>query len=228
MQNTEWQKLTEALKNCRNSYGTLHYNYDARLANAINRYSPKNGYPFIKDHSYYIDNPKETAAAIENWVKAQAEAEDTCIITNAQLLLNANDKDAKEKAEVVMKKEKRLLERATCSLDWDEFSKRRARDSREYVDTLFALGCAAIEEFQKTPTALILFPKVVIEDIPVFGGFYGSPWSTKNAGSLNLKFRMINPHFEIAIATVQESNKKRRGWDEEIRKAGVLFTYINP
>lgn len=226
MNKTEWQTLAEALKKCRNSGGTLHYNYDNALANLIDSYSPENGYPYIKQRGYKIEGkPHETIGAIDNWVNCQMDMEDTCIITNAQLLFGDSDVGAREKAVAQMEKENRLLKRAVHQLRYNvPFC--NCGDRVEKADWLFAVASTAIDEFQKTPTALILFPNDQIDDIKVFGGFYGAPWSCRNNRALNLKFRTINPHFEISVCTVWENDNGSPGWGNR-RKVGILFTYTN-
>ena len=224
MKNEQWQELGTALKKCLNSCGTFQYNYDGGLC-LIEKYYPKNCIcgTSPEKQDFGTDNAEQSVAAVDNFVKAMMDREDTCICTNAQLLLDDSKQPSRDKITAVMETEKRLLMRAVANLDWNQHFPGEDDDRRVQANALFDVGCAAIEEFQKTPTALILFPNLVLPDSRVLGGFYGSPWSTKNARSLRLKFRMLNPHFEMHLRSVAEF-----GEYGSQRKIGVLFTYVNP
>jgi len=229
MKKTEWSALTEALQRCLNSRGTLDYNYDAGLANEIARYAPTN---YIcgtspQKSDYRPKDRDETLLAIANWSKAMQDEEDTVIITNAQLELQEDDEAAKERILPKLIDEKKVLVRGVTEVkDVKEFPSWRTTDRQQLARSLFDVAVQAIEVFQDTPTALVLFPNLTIDDPRVFGGFFGSPWSTFNNRSLRLKFRNTNPHFQINVATVKEN----KGGDDasDSRKVGVLFTYTNP
>src|SRR3989338_3036377 len=224
MKKEQWQELGTALKKCLNSRGTFQYNYDGGFR-LIEKYYPKNCICGLspEKQDFETQNAEQSVAAVDNFVKAMMYREDTCICSNAQLLLGEDEQPAKDKIAVVMEAEKRLLVRAVANLDWHKRFPNEDECRSKQAEALFEVGCAAIEEFQKTPTALILFPDLVLPDSRVLGGFYGSPWSTKNGRSLKMKFRMLNPHFEMHLRSVYESSDYR-----DRRKIGVLFTYTNP
>ena len=224
MTNSDWKTLADTIKDCRNSGGTLHYNYDNALGRMIDHCSPLNTFPNREDPCYRVNDANETLAAIDNWIKIQKHREDTSIVTNAQLLLNADDQNAKKNILSDMYENKCLLVRPVYNLFWSQPFPSKNR--LEMTKVLFTMACAAIDEFQKNPTALILFPDPIINNIKVFGGFYGSPWSYYNNRSLRLKFRTINPHFQIHVCTVWES-ERFPGWSDQ-RKVGVMFTYTDP
>jgi hypothetical protein len=224
MENQEWLNLGEALKRCLNQNGSLHYNYDARLAQMIEPCSPKNGNSFTRDRSYNTKGREETHQAIDAWVKDQQSLEDTVICTHAQLELEEDSEEARKGIVPRLIEEKKLLSRGVAHVnglwqfpDWDVPRPAQAK-------ALFDVAAKAIEIFQEEPTALVLFPELTIPDARVFGGFYGSPWSNFNNRTLRLKFRKLNPHFEIHVCTVWE----RGGFDTTSRKVGILFTYTKP
>jgi hypothetical protein len=227
MQKTDWTALAAALKQCLNGRGTLQYNYDARLSQMIEPSSPKND-QFTPKRDYNTQDREETCEAIDRWVKAQEDMENTCIITHAQLELQEDDAAAKEKILPKLIEEKKIFVRGVTSIVDNVSPFPGGNDARQdQAKALFNIAVMAIEEFQKTPTALVLFPNLTIPDSRVFGGFYGSPWSTFNMRSLRMKFRMINPHFQIHVCTVSE-RKGSRHFDPDSRKVGIAFTYISP
>lgn len=229
MNGTEWSALANALKQCLNSNGTLYYSYDARLDQMIGIFAPANRGTFDnpKTMDYCCKDQQEVGAAIDCWVKLQQRTEDTCIITHAQLELERDDEEAKTEIKVRLSAEGKMLVRAVHAVtdmrefpDWQE-------DRSLQAKALFNVGVRAMEVFQQKPTALVLFPNLTIPDSRVFGGFYGSPWSTFNNRSLRAKFRNMNGHFQIHVCTVAE-HEDHSFSQPNSRKVGVLFTYINP
>jgi hypothetical protein len=229
MNSAEWSALADALKQCLNSNGTLHYDYDARLDQTIGRYAPANCDTFDspKAVDYRCKDRQEVEAAIDRWIKVQQRTEGTCIITHAQLELERDDEKAKTEIMARLGAEGKMLVQGVHKVtdlrefpDWQE-------DRPLQAKALFNVGVRAMEVFQQKPTALVLFPNLTIPDSRVFGGFYGSPWSTFNNRSLRAKFRNANGHFQIHVCTVAE-REERPFSRPSSRKVGVLFTYINP
>lgn len=225
MQTIEWSALTAALKRCLNSRGTLVYNYDAVLFREIARYAPANCIRGTspQEADYQPKDREETLLAIEKWAEVMRGNEDTVIVTNAQLELQKDDEVAKMRILPKLIEEKKLLVRGVTEVtDMTEFPSSETTDRPKLAQSLFDVAVRAIEVFQDTPTALVLFPNLTIDDPRVFGGFFGTPWSTFNNRTLRLKFRNVNPHFQISVATVHERETSGT------RKVGVLFTYTNP
>lgn len=224
MENQEWLNLGDALKKCLNQKGTLHYNYDARLAQMIEPCSPNNNNSFTRDRSYNTKGHEETHQAIDAWIKDQQRLEETTVYTHAQLELEQDDEETRKGIIPRLIDEKKLLSRGVAHVndvwqfpDWDTPRPDQAK-------ALFDVASKAIEVFQQEPTALVLFPELTVPDSRVFGGFYGSPWSTFNNRTLKLKFRKLNPHFQIHVCTTWERNS----FDGSSRKVGILFTYTTP
>ena len=226
---TEWSTLTGALKKCLNSSGTLYYDYDGRLNGIISRYAPANcdvfDHPKVQD--YICNDSKESIAAIDRWVKVQQQTENTCIVTHAQLELERSDESAKFEIQARLGTEGKMLVQGVHTVtdmcefpDWQE-------DRRVQAKALFDIGVRAMDVFLEKPTALVLFPNITISDNRVFGGFYGSPWSTFNARTLKAKFRNMNGHFQIHVCTVNKSGGLYYT-EHDSCKVGVLFTYVNP
>lgn len=230
MNSVEWSALAGALKQCLNSDGTLYYNYDARLDQIIGKYAPTNGDTFDSQRvaGYRCNDRQGAEAAIDRWIKAQQQTEDACIITHAQLELERDDEEAKMEIEVRLGAEGKMLVQGIHAVtDMREFPGWHENRSLQ-AKALFNVGVRAMEVFQQKPTALVLFPNLTIPDGRVFGGFYGSPWSTFNNRSLRAKFRNTNGHFQIHVCTVAEREQYPFSSRPSSRKVGVLFTYVNP
>ena len=101
-------------------------------------------------------------------------------------------------------------------LPWNSFR-------TDLVKNLFEVAQVAIEAFQESPTALVLFPKLRVSDARVMGGWYGSPWGDHNANSLRTYFREINPWFDIRIVSIRESERSQNS--PEQRQIAIHFTY---
>jgi hypothetical protein len=199
----EWTNLGRTLKNCVKYRNTLHFDYDARLAQIIEPYYHENldpiDYPDGLGIPYRNIDGLKWEAAIDRWIKAQRDFE-------------------------CKREESTLLVRGVTEVndvrnfpDWKSPRQKQAK-------ALFDVASRAIEIFQQTPTALVLFPNLRLPDSRVFGGFYGSPWSTFNNQSLCMKFRDINHHFQIHVCTLSE--RRFRGSFLDEREIGILFTYV--
>ena len=231
MNTTEWQRLQTALGGCLNSGGTFHYNYDGRLGQIIEPYAPNNFSLFPQKPDYETQGEDETLAAIENWVKQSQYTEGSHVTTLAQIHFGEDyDDSSKEKILPLLIEQHKVLERGVVELTPETPKGLQAKMRYEYAGGLFELGWMAVEEFKKSPVAFVRFPDITIEDIRVFGGFYGSPWSNPhNSRTLRMRFLEVNPHFEIHLCTTGEfgDSDMGPGWGSK-RKVGVLFTYRSP
>lgn len=235
MNQQEWDALATALKGCKNSYGTLHYNYDGGLSHIIDKYADANmddalhiPKPIgIRDH--YSIKPAEVDGAIANWIKAQQKKEEIALTTHYQATLQVED-EYSEKVEAAQfdefVKQKKLIARGHYAMSNDHIRFPRASILRhDYAKALYELTLRAVEEFERVPTMFITFPNQAM-DARVFGGFYGSPWSNRfNDRTLCVHLRERLPHFLVRVVRIAEW--KDRLSLETYTHAGVLFLYRN-
>jgi hypothetical protein len=86
---------------------------------------------------------------------------------------------------------------------------------------LFEITLNAIQRFQENPSAIVLFPNLIIPDSRIIEGWYGPIWSIYNAYTLSHHFRDINPWFNVRVVSISEISK---GFNFQ-RKIALHFTY---
>ena len=219
MEKKEWEKLSETMKTLIQKHG-CSFNYDGGLRNLLHRYAQRNE---------KMSMSKEIALeAVDKFVEVQKDMEDTCITTNAQLHLEGDEQEHKEQILVRMHEEKKLLNQAVAEIRGVPSVPNWHQAPEEMVKCLFEAAMRAVDLFMKEPTALVLFPDTMVYDGAVFGGFCGAPWGHHNNRTLKLKFRELNPHFELHVHTLSEELVDDGMALRGKRRMCVLFTYVNP